>query len=107
MARKHFGLIIEEIGQYTDKKRQIKSVKIRIQTKQLCKENLNEITRLCIQWRDLDEFMPVRYTYRDQKIIDASELYTSAEIYTRHLKMNGIKSTYYHDFVFYNGTRSE
>ncbi|MCK4995767.1 MAG: hypothetical protein KAR55_02665 [Thermoplasmatales archaeon] len=106
-VRKYFGLISEEIGLYTDKNGHTCSVKARIQTKQLSSENLTEITRLCKQWHDLDEYMSVRYTYRDEKIIDATELYTSAEINTRHLQTNGIKASYCHDFVFYEGTRSE
>jgi hypothetical protein len=101
-----FGLKTEVVGSYIDKKGFLKEIKAKIQLKSL-KNCLNEIVKLYVYWRDFAEFMPVKFNFKDQKIIDTNDINTTPELYKNYLLEHGVNATSYLNYVFYDGVKSE
>jgi hypothetical protein len=106
LVRKYFGLENKVEKSYLDKKGFLHLNIKKIQVKPIVFQ-LEKIKDLYVYWRDFDEFMPVKFNYKDQKIVDVNELNTTTELYCNYLQNNSIKATSYLDFVFYESLRSE
>lgn len=105
--REHFGLYPEFVRSYIDKNGLLKIINKKIQKQKLSISDISEITNLYTTWRDTVELLPMRLTYKHDKIIYAPDINTSGEIYANFLQQNDVKCYNYKDYVFIDSTRQE
>lgn len=108
LVRKHYGLINEPIGSHTDKDGITKIINMKVQKNRLTKDELTEIISLYKTWRDTDEFLPMRLTYREPKLYDFGGTPMSPEKWCNEYEMKTGKRPYRKgSYVQFDGERSE
>lgn len=101
-------MVNEPIGSKTDKEGNIKTINIKIQKNRLSKDDLSEIIRLYKTWRDTDEFLPMRLTYREPKLYDFGGTPISPEKWCdAYEERTGIRPYQKGCYVHFMGERSE
>lgn len=106
-VRKHYGLFTELVKSYIDKNKMLKVINTKKQKRKLTTQDINEITQLYTTWRDTVELLPMRLTFKEEKIVYAPDLNSTGKIYSEFLDKHGVKSTYYKDYVFIDSTRTQ
>jgi Bacteriophage replication gene A protein (GPA). len=70
--------------------------------------DLEDITRLYVNWRDQPEYIPMRFVYRDKEIIDPADFGSNVEKYRNWLfEHTGSEPYTYKDLIVFNSERSE
>jgi len=108
LVRKNFGLSSESVGSYLDKNGNVKIINAKVQNQYLDKNDLSEITQLYVKWRDTLEYLPLRFTYKENKIVSFDGLPISPEKWCAKYRERTGKTPYRHgSIVAYEGERQE
>lgn len=82
LVNKHFGLVTKEIGSYLDKNGMLHIVTARVQTKPLTPSDLAIIENTYVGWRDFEEVVPIKFIYRDYKVLGSCPSGSQADTIT-------------------------